>query len=66
MLILSRKIGEAICINDDIRIVLLAVKGNQTRIGIDAPKGIAVNREEIYERIQTKKSGLADNSEEEK
>lgn len=52
MLILTRRVGESLIIGDDITITVLAVKGNQVRIGIDAPKGVAVNREEIYKRIR--------------
>ncbi len=52
MLILTRKVGETIVINDDIRITILGVKGMQVRIGIDAPKEVQVHREEIYKRIQ--------------
>ena len=52
MLILTRKHGEAIVIGDDIVISILGVKGNQVRIGIDAPKDVSVHREEIYQRIQ--------------
>jgi len=52
MLILTRKVGESINIGDDITITILGVKGNQVRIGIDAPKDVAVHREEIYQRIK--------------
>ena len=52
MLILTRKVGEEIIIGDDITIKLLAVKGNQARYGIDAPRDISVHRSEIYNRIQ--------------
>ncbi len=56
MLILTRKAGETVMIGGDVTITVLGVKGNQVRIGINAPKDIAVHREEIYERIQGEKS----------
>ena len=55
MLILTRRIGETIIIKDDIKITLLGINGNQTRIGVTAPKDVSVHREEIYRRIQAQK-----------
>lgn len=52
MLILTRRAGEALMIGEDVSITVLGVKGNQVRIGIDAPKDVAVHREEIFDRIQ--------------
>lgn len=52
MLILSRRVGETVVIGNDVRVVILGLKGNQVRIGVDAPKNVAVHREEIYERIR--------------
>lgn len=63
MLILTRRVGETINVGDDIKIVVLGVKGNQVRIGVDAPKNVSIHREEIYERIkreeQATKGGAA-------
>ncbi len=56
MLILTRRIGETLNIGDDVTVAVLGVKGNQIRIGIDAPKDVAVHREEIYERIHKEKA----------
>jgi carbon storage regulator len=52
MLILTRRVGETIMIGDDVKVTVLGVKGNQVRVGIDAPKEVAVHREEIYDRIK--------------
>ena len=52
MLVLTRKIGEVIRINDEITMTVLAVKNNQVRIGVEAPKDVQVHREEVYQRIQ--------------
>ena len=52
MLILTRKVGESLRIGDDVSVVVLGIKGNQVRIGVDAPKSVSVHREEIYNRIQ--------------
>ena len=53
MLILTRRVGETLMIGDDVTVTVLGVKGNQARVGVSAPKEVAVHREEIYQRIQT-------------
>ena len=58
MLILTRKIGESLRIGDDVSVIVLGVKGNHARIGVDAPKSVSVHREEIYNKIQDEKSNL--------
>lgn len=52
MLILTRRVGEIVCIGPEIRVMVMGVNGNQVRIGIDAPKNISVDREEIHIRKQ--------------
>ena len=58
MLILTRRVGETLMIGDDMTVTVLGVKGNQVRIGVNAPKDVAVHREEIYRRIEQEKMGL--------
>lgn len=56
MLILTRKIGESLMIGSEVTVTVMAVKGNQVRLGVNAPKDVAVHREEIYDRVQAEKA----------
>lgn len=58
MLILTRRVGEKVIIAEDVTVTVLAIKGNQIRIGIDAPRDVQIHREEIYERIRKEKESL--------
>lgn len=55
MLILTRRIGETLMVGDEVTITVLGVKGNQVRLGVNAPRDVAVHREEIYDKIQSEK-----------
>jgi carbon storage regulator len=55
MLILTRRVGETLMIGDEVKVTVLGVKGNQVRLGVDAPRDVSVHREEIYQRIQDEK-----------
>jgi carbon storage regulator len=60
MLILTRRVGEALMIGDDVTVTVLSVKGNQVRIGVNAPKDVSVHREEIFDRIKRDGDANAD------
>lgn len=60
MLILTRRVGETLMIGNDVTVTVLGVKGNQVRVGVNAPKDVSVHREEIYDRIQDEPEGGKD------
>ena len=60
MLILTRRVGETLMIGDEVTVTVLGVKGNQVRIGVNAPRDVAVHREEIYERIKREQAEQAE------
>jgi carbon storage regulator len=62
MLILTRRVGETLMVGDEVTVTVLGVKGNQVRLGVNAPKDVAVHREEIYLRIQNEKAADSEQS----
>lgn len=64
MLILTRRVGETLMVGDEVTVTVLGVKGNQVRLGVNAPKDVAVHREEIYERIKREQGGEGESSSE--
>ena len=63
MLILTRRVGETLMVGDEVTVTVLGVKGNQVRLGVNAPKHVAVHREEIYNRIQNEQDNGNDDRE---
>lgn len=61
MLILTRRVGEALMIGDEVTVTVLGIKGSQVRLGVHAPRTVSVHREEIYERIRHEKEDLVQN-----
>lgn len=61
MLILTRRVGETLMVGDEVSVTVLGVKGNQVRLGVNAPKDVAVHREEIYERIKSEQDPVDEN-----
>jgi carbon storage regulator len=59
MLILTRRVGEAVVINEEVTVTILGVKGNQVRVGVNAPKSVSVHREEIFERIKNERGSTS-------
>lgn len=62
MLILTRRVGESLVIGDEVNVTVLGVKGNQVRIGVNAPRDVAVHREEIYVRIQEEETEVLEST----
>ena len=60
MLILTRRVGETLMVGDEVSVTVLGVKGNQVRLGVNAPKDVAVHREEIYDRIKNEQDPVED------
>ena len=65
MLILTRRVGETVMIGDEVTVTVLRVKGNQVRLGVNAPKSVSVQREEIFHRIKRENAGVAEPAESE-
>lgn len=63
MLILTRKVGESVVIGDDVTVTVMAIKGNQIRLGVNAPRDMAVHREEVYEQLRNGGTGPAGEAE---